>query len=90
MTARRWSQLAVTGLFLALVRTLGEYFRLRHAGGAPAGEDVLAIYVAGALVAAVACWISVTLYFFRRYRSSALVFPLAVAVMLCIKFTRLS
>jgi hypothetical protein len=36
ISARRVSEVAITALFLALVRTLAEYYRLRYArGGEP-------------------------------------------------------
>jgi hypothetical protein len=71
MTRERWAQLGITIEFLILVRTLGEFFRLRHLLGASFSTAVATPYVGGALIAACACWASVTLYFFRRYTLTA-------------------
>jgi hypothetical protein len=58
--------------FLIVVRTLGEFFRLRHVHGTDFSTAVAALYVGGALIAACSCWAGVTFYFFRRYMLSAL------------------
>ena len=71
MTRERWAQIAITVQFLVIVRTLGEFFRLKHVLGANFSTAVAALYVGGALIAACACWAGVTLYFFRRYMLSA-------------------
>lgn len=71
MTKERWAQIGITTEFLIIVRTLGEFFRLRHALGTNFSTAVVAPYIGGALIAACSCWIAVTLYFFRRYSLSA-------------------
>jgi len=71
MTRERWAQIGITVQFLIVVRTLGEFFRLKHAQGASFSASVAAPYIGGALIAACLCWAAVTLYFFRRFTLSA-------------------
>jgi hypothetical protein len=71
MTRERWAQMGITIQFLIVVRTLGEFFRLRHALTANFSTAVATPYIGGALIAACCCWAGVMLYFFRRYTLSA-------------------
>jgi len=81
VTRERWAQLAITLLFLIVVRTLGEFFRLQHTLGGSFSAAVAAPYVGGALLAACFCWVSVILYFLRRYTAAAWTAPAAVVVL---------
>jgi hypothetical protein len=71
VTKERWAQIGITTEFLIVVRTLGEFFWLRHALGTNFSTAVATPYVGGGLIAACSCWVAVTLYFFRRYTLSA-------------------
>jgi hypothetical protein len=84
-TAERWARIAITIQFLALVRTLAEVYRLRHAAGGRLAFERAEPFVAGGLIAAVFCWAAVTLYFVRRYRACVGVAVAMVAVMLAYK-----
>jgi sugar phosphate permease len=66
--SRRLSELAITALFLALVRTLAEYYRLRYVRGTALGLADVAPYITGGMMAAVGAWAAVVAYFFGRYR----------------------
>ena len=81
MTRERWAQIGITTQFLIVVRTLGEFFRLRHVLGTSLPVAVAAPYIGGALIAAISCWATVTLYSFRRYTLSAWI-ALATVVIL--------
>jgi hypothetical protein len=85
MTKERWAQLGITIEFLIVIRTLGEFFRLRHALGSSFSTEVSAPYVGGALIAACLCWVSVILYFSRRYALSAWIALATVVVLLVYK-----
>jgi hypothetical protein len=85
VTKERWAQIGITIEFLIIVRTLGEFFRLRHVHGANFSTAVASPYVGGALIAACACWASVTLYFFRRYLLSTWIALATVPVLLVYK-----
>ena len=71
MTKERWAQIGITTEFVIVVRTLGEFFRLRRVHRTNFSTAVAALYVGGALIAACSCWAGVTFYFFRRYTVSA-------------------
>jgi hypothetical protein len=83
--AERWAKIGITVQFLALVRILAEYFRLRHVRGAPLTAAAVDDWMAGALIAAVPCWIAVSLFFLRRYRASVATAVLTVAALLVYK-----
>jgi hypothetical protein len=85
VTKERWAQIGITVQFLIVVRTLGEFFRLRHVLGTSFSAAVAAPYVGGALIAACFCWAGVTLYFFRRYTLSAWIALTAVVILLVYK-----
>jgi hypothetical protein len=85
VTRERWAQIGITTQFLIVVRTLGEFFRLRHVLGTSFSAAVAAPYVGGALIAACFCWAGVTLYFFRRYTLSVWIALVAVAILLVYK-----
>ena len=85
MTRERWAQIGITAQFLIVVRTLGEFFRLRHVHGTSFSAAVAALYIGGALIAACFCWASVALYFFRRYALSAWIALVTVIILLMYK-----
>ena len=85
VTKERWAQIGITVEFLIVVRTLGEFFRLRHALGTNFSAAVAGLYVGGALIAACSCWAGVTFYFFRRYTISAWIALAIVPVLLAYK-----
>ena len=85
VTKERWAQLGITIDFLIVLRTLGEFFRLRHVLGTNFSTTVAMPYVGGALIATCACWAGVTFYFFRRYTLSAWIALATVPVLLVYK-----
>jgi len=85
MTRERWAQIGITGQFLIVVRTLGEFFRLRHVLGTSFSAAIAAQYLGGPLLATYFCWAGVTLYFFRRYTLSAWIALAAVVILLLYK-----
>lgn len=85
VTKERWAQIGITTEFLIVVRTLGEFFRLRHVQGTNFSTAVAALYVGGALIATCSSWAAVTFYFFRRYATSAWVALATVPILLVYK-----
>jgi hypothetical protein len=67
----RWAQIGITTEVSIVVRTLSEFFRLRHVQGTNFSTTVAALCVGGALIAACSCWAGVTFYFFQRYMLAA-------------------
>ena len=81
----RWAQIGITTEFLIVVRTLAEFFRLRHVHGSDFSTATAALYVGGALIAACSCWAGVTFYFFRRYALTAWIALATVPILLVYK-----
>jgi len=87
LTRERWAQVGITIQFLALVRTLGEFFRLKYVLGVEFTVAVGEPFVVGALIAAVSCWIAVTLLFFGRNTSVICVSVATIVILLVYKIT---
>jgi hypothetical protein len=85
VTKERWAQIGITINFVIIVRTLGEFFRLRHILGTNFSTSVAVAFVGGALIAACSRWAAVACYFFRRYAWSAWVTLGTVPVLLVYK-----
>ena len=85
VTKERWAQIGITTEFLIVVRTLGEFFRLRHVQVTNFSTAVAALYVGGALIAACSCWMAVSFYFFRRYTLSAWIALATVPILVMYK-----
>ncbi len=85
VTRERWAQIGITIEFLIVVRTLGEFFRLRHTLGTNFSIAVATPYVGGGLIAVCSCWAAVTLYFVRRYTLSAVIALATVPALLAYK-----
>ena len=85
MAKERWAQIGITIELIIVVRTLGEFFRLRHVLGANLSIATASPYVGGALIAACFCWAGVTFYLFRRYTLSAWIALATVPVLLVYK-----
>ncbi len=85
LTSQRVAQVAIGGLLLALVRTLAEYYRLRHVRGQGLTLGDVTPYVTGGIIAALGTFVAVVLYFVGRYRFATTIVVVAVAVMLVYK-----
>lgn len=81
----RWARIGVSVLFLALVRTLLEYFRLKYVQGAAFDPAAAEPYVVGGVIAAVLCWVAVLLCFAGRHRAALGVEALTIGVLLAYK-----
>lgn len=86
VTRERWAQAGITIAFLIIVRTLAEFFRLKHVDGANFSLAVGGRYVGGTLIATCSCWAGVIAYFFRRYRLAACITIGTIPVLLLYKF----
>ena len=85
VSKERWAQIGITIDFLISVRTLGEFFRLRHVLSTDFSMAVAGLYVGGVLIAVCSCWAGVTLYFFRRYTLSAWITLAVIPVLVVYK-----
>jgi hypothetical protein len=84
-SAERSAQAGIVLLFIVIIRSLGEYFRLEYEYGYALPRHILSMYVGGALIAVVATVICVVFYFFRRYRSVVVLVVIAIAALLVFK-----
>jgi hypothetical protein len=82
---QRLAQIAITVQFLALVRSLLEFFRLKSLAGAAFNLSLGEPYVMGGFIAAICTWLGVTAYLFNRYAISALIGVATVLVLVVYK-----
>ena len=90
MNRTRWAQVGIVVQFLALIRALGEFFRLQHVRGAALQIADVRPYVVGAMISAVFSLGAVVLYFARRYTASLGVAVFALLVLLIYRFAFMS
>lgn len=81
-----WAKLGITVQFLALVRSLGEHLRLKAIYGPRLAIGQIEPFVVGAFIAAILCWLAVTLFFFKQY---VLVVGVAAATVVVLLIYRL-
>lgn len=84
-TRDRLAKAGIAVQFLALIRTLAEIFRIKHYSPEQFTLATVEDFVGGALIAAALAAVSVSLFFWGRYRSSAVVSALTVVVLLLYK-----
>lgn len=72
-------------MFVVIVRSLAEYFRLEQAYGYALPRHILSEYVGGALIAVVATAICVIFYFARRYRSVVVLVAITIVALVVYK-----
>jgi hypothetical protein len=81
----RAAQAGIVVLFVIVIRSLGEYFRLEHSYGYALPRHILNEYVGGSLIAVVATAICVIFYFVRRYRSVVVLVLISIVALLVFK-----
>jgi hypothetical protein len=81
----RLAQAAICVQFLALVRTLAEFFRLQHVEGPTLRVAAIAPYVGAGLLAALLTWTGVLCYFFSRDRAAIGVASVTILALFVIK-----
>jgi hypothetical protein len=84
--AERAAKIGVTVQFLALLRLLGEYFRLKSLHSAALSVAEVEPFITGAAIAAVLCWLAVALFFARKYVGVLIVSVATVIALLIYKF----
>jgi len=86
---RRVAQIAVAAQFAALVRCLGEYFRLKYFDPQQFSPARVEPFLIGALVSAVTAFVGVLFYFGESYRTTVGIAALNVVVLVILRFTLL-
>lgn len=72
-STQRIAQMGIGILLLILIRSLGEYFRLRHFYGQAIALVRFEPFIAGCLIAALCIGIAFVLYVAARYKSTIMV-----------------
>lgn len=83
--AQRAAAIAIGVLLLALVRSLGEYFRLKHVYGQALTIVKVEPLIIGSLAAAICIGLAFALYAARRYKAAILACAAAAAGLLIYK-----
>lgn len=83
---QRAAIIGITIQFLALVRLLAEYFRLKSLHGARLALTDVEPYITGASITAVLCWLAVVLLFAQKYIGVLVVSVATVIALLIYKF----
>lgn len=86
---RRIAQLGIVVQFAALIRCLGEYFRLKYFGAASFSIARVEPFILGALVSAVSALVGVLFYFGESYRAAVAIAVLNVGILFILRFALL-
>ncbi len=86
-TAEPWARVGLVVQFLALIRCLGEYFRLKHGQGPAFIAADNEVYILAALVMAVFTAAAVAAYILRRPWWTAALAVLSVITLIVMKAT---
>ena len=86
---RRGAQLGIVVQFAALIRCLGEYFRLKYYAADGFSFARVEPFVLGALVCAVFALVGILSYFGQNYKASLTIAALNVGILLILRFTLL-
>ena len=81
----RLAQVSIGVLLLVIVRSLGEFFRLRYLHGDALVIGQVTPYVAGALFAVIALALTVLCYFASLYRTSMAITAATLALLFVYK-----
>jgi len=85
ISERRVAQVAISVLFLALVRALSEYYRLEYTRGSGLTLAEVAPFITGALMAALGAWAAVIAFFVEKHRLATWIVGATIGGMLVYK-----
>jgi hypothetical protein len=87
--SRKIAQIGIVIQFAALIRCLGEYFRLKHF--APDTLSIVHIepFILGAFVTGVLALVGILFYFDEKYRITAIAATLNIVILFILRFTLL-
>jgi len=72
-SAETIAKIGIIVQFMAFVRCLFEYFRLKSIHGAALTAAAVEPFIAGSLIAAIGAWIAVVCFFLRWYKTAIVV-----------------
>lgn len=85
----KMAQIGIVIQFLALIRCLGEYFRLKHFSPDKLSIVHIEPFILGALVTAVLAVAGILFYFGEKYRLTAIAAVLNIVILFILRFTLL-
>jgi 2-polyprenyl-6-methoxyphenol hydroxylase-like FAD-dependent oxidoreductase len=85
VASHRLAQIGICIQFLAVIRTIGEFFRLQRTQGPSLAVTSVEPFIAAGLLAAVLTWMGVLCYFAGRDRATVWVAGLTIAALLMVK-----
>ena len=85
LTHEQWAQVGVIVQLVILIRTIGEFYRLRHYYGTAAALVRYEPYIGGLLIDGVLCLIAVALLFRKKPRASAITAAATIVILLVYK-----
>ncbi len=83
---KKISRISVIAVFLGLIRSLSEPFRLQYYASTPLSFEQVKPYLLGCLVAAVGLLVMILFSFYHRYRIIVLIAMLTILSMVLVKF----
>jgi len=81
----QWARIGVVVQLVILIRTIAEFYRLRHYYGAAEALARYEPYIGGLLIDAVLCLIAVALLFWKKPRASAITAAATILILLAYK-----
>ncbi len=85
MPPEQWARIGVIVQLAILIRTIGEFYRLRHYYGTAAALVRYEPYIGGLLIDAVLCLLTVVLLFWRKPRAAAITAAATILILLAYK-----
>ncbi len=84
---RKLAQIGIVVQFAALIRCLGEYFRLKYFVVDKFSMVRVEPFIIGALVTAVLALVAILFYFAEKYQLSAITSAINVVILFVLRFT---
>ncbi len=83
------AQVGIVIQFAALIRCLGEYFRLKYFVTVSFSFTHIEPFIIGATVTAILAFVAILFYFAEKYRLTAITAAINVVVLFVLRFTLL-
>jgi hypothetical protein len=79
------AKIGITIQFLALTRSLAEYFRVKYVAGTPPARAFTEALILGCLIAGLFTWAAVGCFFFGRFRATIIIAAASIATLVAYK-----
>jgi len=85
ISIEQWARIGIIVQLAIMIRTIAEFYRLRHYYGTAAALVRYEPYIGGLLIGAVLCLVALALLFWRKPRAAALTAAATVLILLTYK-----